>query len=152
MNRLIELLEESAELYKGFLELEYKKYDTVIKNDIEALDDIVSKEQAYYLKVRGIEQKREKLLESMGYKGKTLKEITEVCDENDKDMLNKEYDELLKIITDVKKISSLCRTLIEVRMHRIDKTMEQLGEKNNTYSNNQSSPGKSKSFILSKKI
>lgn len=152
MNRLIELLEESAELYKGFLELEYKKYDTVIKNDIEALDDIVSKEQAYYLKVRGIEQKREKLLDSMGYKGKTLKEITEVCDEIDSNMLNKEYDELIKIITEVKKISSLCRTLIEVRMHRIDKTMEQLGEKNNTYSNNQSLPGKAKSFILSKKI
>lgn len=152
MNRLIELLEESAELYKNFLELEYKKYDTVVKNDIEALDDIVAKEQVYYLKIRGLEQKREKLLDSMGYKGKTLKEIADACGETDKNILNQEHDELNKIIAEVKKISSLCRTLIEVRMRRIDKAMEQLGEKDNVYSNNQSSPGKAKSLILSKKI
>lgn len=152
MNRLIELLEESAELYKNFLELEYKKYDTVVKNDIEALDDIVAKEQVYYLKIRGLEQKREKLLDSMGYKGKTLKEIADTCGETDKNILNQEHDELNKIIAEVKKISSLCRTLIEVRMRRIDKAMEQLGEKDNVYSNNQSSPGKAKSLILSKKI
>ncbi len=151
MNRLIDLLEENADLYKNFLELEYKKYDTVIKNDIDTLNDIVADEQVYYLKIRGMEQKREKLLVSLGYKDKTLKEIISVYNDDEKYMLNEKYNELSKLITEVKKISSLCKTLIEVRMNRIEKAMAQLGEIENTYSNKQSNK-KAKSLILSKKI
>lgn len=151
MDKLLEILEESSELYKNFLELEYKKYDTVIKNDIETLDGIVSKEQVFYLKMRGIEQKREKVLCAMGYENKSLKEIIKANYEFDNSKLNDKYEELCRIIADVKKISSLCKTLIEVRMHRIDKVMKQLGEEKNTYSNNQST-NNAKSLMLSKRI
>jgi len=153
MYRLIELLEESAGLYKKFLELEYKKYDAVIKNDIETLDDIVCKEQAFYLKMRGIEQNREKIIDSMGYKNKSLKEIIE-ADKKDNLELKEIYEELSKLIAEVKKISSLCKSLIEVRMHKIDKALQQLGEKENIeniYSNDKSKV-KAKSLILSRKI
>ena len=151
MDKLLEILEESAELYKNFLELEYKKYDTVIKNDIDTLDDIVSKEQVFYLQMRGNEQKREKVIGNMGYKDMSLKEIIQANDKADTRNLNDKYEELCKLIIDVKKISSLCKTLIEVRMHRIDKVMKQLGEEENTYSNKQV-VGKTKSLILSKRI
>ncbi|WMJ78586.1 MULTISPECIES: flagellar protein FlgN [unclassified Sedimentibacter] len=151
MDVLIKLLEESSNLYKNFLELEYKKYDTVIKNDIETLDDIVSKEQAYYLKIRGIEQKREKLLDSMGYKNMTLKEVIEAADDKKAAMLKEKYEEFAKIIAEVKKISDLCKTIIKVRMHRIDRAIKQLGEKENTYTV-QESKNKTKSLLLSKKI
>lgn len=151
MDKLLEILEESAELYKNFLELEYKKYDTVIKNDIDTLDDIVSKEQVFYLQMRGNEQKREKVIGDMGYKDMSLKEIIQANDKADTRNLNDKYEELCKLIIDVKKISSLCKTLIEVRMHRIDKVMKQLGEEENTYSNKQV-VGKTKSLILSKRI
>ena len=70
---MIDILNESADLYKSFLELEYEKHDAIIKNDIELLEDIVSKEQVYYMKMRGLDQKREKLIDSMGFKGMTLK-------------------------------------------------------------------------------
>lgn len=151
MEKLIDILNESADLYKNFLELEYKKYDTIIKNDMEELDNIVSKEQVFYLKMRGLEQKREKLMDSMGMKGKTLKEVIE--SENDyKDALTKEYNELKDIISEVKRISSLCKTLIEVRMRHIDKAKKQLGETENTYSNKDNMNGNSKSLIISRKI
>ena len=151
MDKLLEILEESAELYKNFLELEYKKYDTVIKNDIDTLDDIVSKEQVFYLQMRGNEQKREKVICDMGYKDMSLKEIIQANNKADTCNLNDKYEDLCKLITDVKKISNLCKTLLEVRMHRIDKVMKQLGEEENTYSNKQVS-GKAKSLILSKRI
>ncbi len=151
MDVLIELLEESSNLYKNFLELEYKKYDTVIKNDVETLDDIVSKEQAYYLKIRGIDQKREKLLDSMGYKNMTLKEVIEAADDKKTVILKEKYEEFAKIIAEVKKISDLCKTIIKVRMHRIDRAIKQLGENENTYTV-QESKNKTKSLLLSKKI
>lgn len=151
MEKLIDILKESADLYKNFLELEYKKYDTIIKNDIDALDDIVSKEQAFYMQMRGLEQKREKLIDSMGMNGKTLKEIidSEVSDKNE---LLGEYEELKGIISEVKKINSLSKTLIEVRLRRIDKAKSQLGETENTYTYKEIKNGNAKSLILSKKI
>lgn len=151
MNRLIELLDESAKLYENFLELEYKKYDVVIKNDIEVLEEIVAQEQAYYMKMRGNEQKREQLLNSMGHKGKTLKEIIDAVEGNENNLLKEKYEEFSKLIADVKKISSLCKTIIDVRMHRINNALEQLGEKENTYSVTESK-GNSKSLLLSRKI
>jgi len=145
------MLKESAELYKDFLELEYKKYDAVIKDDIVILDDIVAKEQVFYLKMRGLEKKREKLIEEMGMKDKTLKQIIELSDEEQKLMLTEAYDELHKLIFDVKKTSNLCKTVIEVRLHRIHNAMSQMGEKENTYSSGEGR-NNPKSLILSKKI
>lgn len=150
--KLIDILEESAVLYKGFLELENKKYDAVMKNDIEVIDDIVAKEQVYYLKMKGIDQKREKLIESMGCKGMTLKEIINSLEVTDKNELNDKYYELSRLILEVKKTTDLCKSLIEVRMHGIDKALVQLGEKDNTYSNTENKNNSGKSLILSKKI
>ena len=151
MEKLIEILEESSDLYKKFLELEYQKYDVVLKNDIETLDDIVSKEQVFYLKMRGLEQKREKLMDSMGMKNKTLKEIIDSADDN-KTVLHEKYNDLNSLISEVKKISSMCKTLIEVRLHRIDNVMAELGEKENTYTRSDVKNSNAKSLLLSKKI
>ncbi|HAQ41612.1 MAG TPA: hypothetical protein DCM73_12805 [Clostridiales bacterium] len=152
MNTLYNLLKENAQLYGNFLELEHKKYDAVIKADIKALDEIVAKEQAYYLKMRGAEQKREQLSEVMGFGDKTLKEIIELSDDEEKPLLSDAYNELNELITEVKKINGMCKTLIEVRLHRVDKAMSQLGEKENTYTDIEHKPGKAKSLIISKKI
>lgn len=148
MNTLYELLKENAELYKIFLDLEYKKYDAVIKNDIKLLDNIVSKEQAHYLKMRGIEQKREKLMDSLGMSDKTLKEI---IGSSECDILEKQYEELSNTITELKKINSLLKTVIEVRLNRIEKAMISLGEKENTYSNGKNK-NTQKSLLISHKI
>lgn len=152
MNSLHDLLKESAQLYGNFLDLEYKKYDAVIKADTAALDDAVSKEQAYYLKMRGTEQKRERLIETMGFKDKTLREIIELSDDKQKQPLSDAYNELNKLITEVKKINSLCRTLIEVRLHRVDNALRLLGEKGNTYGGREYRDSGVKSMIISKKI
>ena len=115
MNSLYSMLKKSTQLYSSLLELEHEKYDAVIKADIETLDDIVSKEQAYYMKMRGDEQKREKLLESMGFSGKTLREIIDVSQGEEKVRLNDVFNELNDLLKEVKKINGMCRTLIEVR-------------------------------------
>lgn len=152
MKILCEILMESTELYNNFLELEYKKYETIIKDDTINLDDIVAKEQVFYLKMRGIEQKRIKHIEQMGMKNKTLKEIIELSDVENKTMLKEAYDELFKLIAEVKKISNLCNTVIEVRLRRIDRATSQLGQNEKTYSKEDVKNNNSKSFLLSKKI
>lgn len=152
MNTLYTVLNESAQIYREFLELEYKKYDAILKADIETLDDLVSKEQAFYLKIRGLEQKREHIIETLGFEDKTLKEIIEISNNEQKQILLDIYNELNKLITEVKKINNLSKTLIEVRLHRVDKAMAQLGEKQNTYVRNEHKNSNVKSLMISKKF
>lgn len=152
MNTLYTVLNESTQIYREFLELEYKKYDAILKADIETLDDLVSKEQVFYLKIRGLEQKREHLIETLGFKDKTLKEIIEISNNEQKQILLDIYNELNKLITEVKKINNLSKTLIEVRLHRVDKAMAQLGEKQNIYVRNEHKNSNVKSLMISKKF
>lgn len=144
MDILYNLLKENIELYNNFLELENEKYEAALKDDISTMDDIVSKEQAYYLQMRGLENKRDKVLKDLGFNDKTLKEIIELSENEQKLKLTEMYDELNRLIKELKKIKTLCKNIFEVRIHRVDRVMKQLGEKENAYS--------SKSLILSKKI
>lgn len=151
MDTLYELLKENIQIYKLFLELEYNKYDAVIKNDIISLDDIVSKEEVYFLKMKVIENKREKHLNSLGLRGKTLKEIIDFSEHKYKIILQKQFEELNNTIMELQKINSLSKTVVEVRLRRIDKELINLGEKENTYSNNKSKNTK-EGILISQKI
>ncbi|MDD4088784.1 MAG: flagellar protein FlgN [Tissierellia bacterium] len=138
MNTLYELLKENNEIYKMFLEQEYDKYEAVIKNDVISLDNIVSQEEVYYLQMKGIEHKREKLISSLGLSGKTLKEIIDAAENEFKTNLKEEFEELNSTIKELKKINDLLKTVIEVRLRKINKEMSNLGEKENTFNNNKS--------------
>ena len=151
MNNLYELLKENNEVYKMFLELEYDKYKAVIKNDVISLDNIVSQEEVYYLQMRGIEHKREKLLNSLGLSGKTLNEIIDAADDEFKTNLQEQFEELNNTIKEVKKINELLKTIIEVRLRRINKGLSNLGEKENTYSNDKSKNA-TEGLLISQKI
>ena len=151
MNTLCELLKENTEIYKMFLELEYDKYKAVIKNDVISLDNIVSQEEVYYLQMRGIEHKREKLLNSLGLSGKTLNEIIDAADDEFKTNLQEQFEELNNTIKEVKKINELLKTIIEVRLRRINKGLSNLGENENTYSNDKSK-NSTEGLLISQKI
>lgn len=151
MNTLCELLKENNEIYKMFLELEYDKYEAVIKNDVISLDNIVSQEEVYYLQMKGIEHKREKLLNSLGLSGKTLKEIIDAAENEFKTNLQEEFEELNNTIKELKKINELLKTIIEVRLRRINKGLSNLGEKENTYSNDKSKNA-TEGLLISQKI
>lgn len=150
MDALYTILEESLELYESFIKVEYDKYDAVIKDDIKKIDEIISKEQVFYLKAKGLEQKREKITNSMNIKDKTLREIIEMDDEEDNSKLKLVYDRLFKVLEDFKIISSECKTLIEVRLHKIE--ILQGKQNDNTYFSGESQKNNLKSHIVSKRI
>ena len=131
MDSLYQLLKEYTEIYKMFLELEYDKYEAVIEDDVIALDNIVSQEEVYYLQMKGIEHKREKLLNSLELSGKTLKEIIDAAENESKIKLQEQFEEL-------NKINDLLKIVIEVRLRRINNKMNNLGEKENIYTNDKS--------------
>ena len=151
MDSLYQLLKEYTEIYKMFLELEYDKYEAVIEDDVIALDNIVSQEEVYYLQMKGIEHKREKLLNSLELSGKTLKEIIDVAENESKIKLQEQFEELNNTIKELNKINDLLKTVIEVRLRRINKEMNNLGKKENTYTND-NSKNVTEGLLISHKI
>jgi hypothetical protein len=151
MDSLYQLLKEYTEIYKMFLELEYDKHEAVIKDDVIALDNIVSQEEVYYLQMKGIEHKRERLLNSLDLSGKTLKEIIDAAENESKINLQEQFEELNNTIKELNKINDLLKTVIEVRLRRINKEMNNLGEKENTYTND-NSKNVTEGLLISHKI
>ncbi len=129
MKILSELIRENADIYKAFLELEYNKYKAVIEDDLITLDTVVYQEEVFYMKMKGIEQKRQKHIQSLGFKDETLEEIIGNTESEYKIILQEQFDELNSTINELKKINNLLKTVIEVRLRRIDKEVTNLGEK-----------------------
>ena len=152
MDALYELLEESAELYESLLITEREKYDAAIKNDIIKLDEVTSKEQVFYLKIKGLEQRRNKLVQDMNLEDKKFKEIIEIADKVQRPKLNVVYERLYKALIDVKQINKQCKIVIDVRLHRIDAVMSGLGRNENIYKPNDNQNHSNKSIMISKKI
>jgi predicted mannosyl-3-phosphoglycerate phosphatase (HAD superfamily) len=88
--------------------------------------------------MKGIEHKREKLLNSLELSGKTLKEIIDVAENESKIKLQEQFEELNNTIKELNKINDLLKTVIEVRLRRINNKMNNLGEKENIYTNDKS--------------
>ena len=114
MDSLYQLLKEYTEIYKMLLELEYDKYEAVIKDDVITLDNIVSQEEVCYLQMKGIEHKRERLLNSLDLSGKTLKEIIDAAENESKINLQEQFEELNNTIKDIVKIQKEKENLLNI--------------------------------------
>lgn len=144
INALCMLLKENAEILENTIKIEYEKHEAIINDDINILDSIVEKEQVFYLEMKGIEQKRIKLVDSMGMKDKKMSQIISSAHGEDREKLQDIYDRLLKALNDFQKISQECRTLIEIKLHKINDSLNKLGYKENKDT--------LKNFMLSEKI
>jgi len=150
---LSNILKETAEMYEGFIRLEYDKYDAVITDNTARLDEIISIEQAFFLKMRGLEQKRQKITKDMNMQDKTLKQILELAQHEEKAKLKVEHERLLKALNDFKKINSECKSLIEVKLHKINSCIEKKESLGSTYTNNDNKINNgNKNYFISRKI
>lgn len=126
---LYKILAENLKLYEDFVKIEYEKYASIANDDIKKLDEIIEKEQVNYLKAKVLEQKRIKITEGMGMKDKSMKEIIAACQDGCKSEIQPLYEKLFKTLEEFKKVNGECKTLLEVKLHRIDKLKNKQGEK-----------------------
>ena len=81
---LTKILEEITSLLNQYLPLEEEKLKAIQENKVGFVEDSMKKEQALILKMRGLDGKREELLKKAGCTGKTMREILEELEENEK--------------------------------------------------------------------
>ena len=68
-------IEQLAHTIEGIARLEEEKAETASLGYHDRMDGILKREQVYILKLRGLEQKRLRLAEAMGWKGLTFRQI-----------------------------------------------------------------------------
>ncbi len=127
---LSRLLNEQLDLYRDFLSVQDEKHETIIRDDLKGLEEISVKEQIFMLKSRGLEQKREELLKKHGYSGKTLLEIVNFSEGEDKEKLLKLHKELLDILETTKEKNNRCQNLARVRIQRAQAVIDRLDQEN----------------------
>ena len=153
-NEFALFLEGYLNFYKGFLEIEQKKYESIVKNDIKSLDNYVIAEQALLLKSRGLEVQRDRLMAQNGNETVSLKEFIPMLDESCYEKVSATYAELSDSLLDLKDINSRSNSLTELRLHKISnqiKRLEKQPELQKAYNNSAKTDIRSMN-IISKKI
>lgn len=127
--QFVGIIQELIQLFQHLIEVEEGKVEVVRKNQVIALEECMNQEQAAILKLRGLEQKREQLLESMGYGGFTFRRILEECPSAQKDILSPLFQELEKNIASFKEVNDNGKELLQLNLHKIETAMKGKPEK-----------------------
>ncbi len=125
---LYNILEEQLHLYEEFMKIEEEKYNVILADNVSRLDEIVAEEQVFFLKSRGLDQKREHALKDLGLTGKNLKEVIESIDNSSKDRFSDMHKKIFNILHTFKEKNNQCQDLVQIRLHRAQTMINMLDE------------------------
>ncbi len=149
---LYDMLNNYLSFYKEFLEFENQKLKDVADNKIKSIDEHVKNEEVFLLKCRGFEVKREAFLKEIGMDGKTMQEVIDSATDDMKEKLSSSFQELSETILDLQEINKRCNTMIELRLHNIQKTLGQLEENRQNLKKKSNKGEKKFSDFISRKV
>ncbi|MCI8581841.1 MAG: flagellar protein FlgN [Dorea sp.] len=130
----IKILEEFIDFFDNLIPIEQEKLDAAIKNRVSFVEECMHKEQAAVLRLRGLEQKREKEQEHLGMKDYTFRQILEKVPEDIHSALKPLFDRLSEQVTQFQSISESAKDMIEVNLHVIQSSLAEKAPGRETYS------------------
>ena len=149
----LSFLDRYLSFYRDFLALEKEKYDDIAKGRIDRMDGHVKKEEAFLLRSRGLEQERDRLAARAGNSRVTFRELIPQFGPL-QGQAQQIYDELSRVLLDLKEMNIRCNYLTQLRLHRIQsgiKKMENQPELQKQY-NEKAREGQDRKGFLSKKV
>ena len=128
-----ELLRQFIELFDRMLPLEQSKLEVVSRNQVALLEDIIKKEQAEIMALRGLDQRRERMQEELGWKDLTFQEILRRLPEEERPDMKQLFDELAARVTQFQSVTESSKTIMEVNLHAINQMVARQGGGTKTY-------------------
>ena len=123
-------LDKLADTLEKLTELEREKTHAVSAGDLEAVDACMKKEQVFSLNLRGLDQKREKLLSQMGLTGSTLSQLES---QSPPELLlesRKTAEKLRQRYQVFQSASEVARNALECNLHEIEKLQKEMEARN----------------------
>ena len=90
----ISLIHDFIDLFRSLTTVEQQKLDAAVANDISILEDCMKKEQAFVLRLRGLEQQRDTLQRKLKMKDLKFREILSRVPDEVKEELTPLFQEL----------------------------------------------------------
>lgn len=145
-SNFIKIIEEFIDFFDNLIPIEQEKLEAAIKNRVSFVEECMHKEQAAVLRLRGLEQKREREQENLGMKDYTFRQILEKVPAEVSSVLKPLFDRMSEQVTQFQSISDSAKDIIEVNLHVIQSSLAEQtpgretysasGKKNNTENHN----------------
>lgn len=116
-------LEELSGLLERMSETARRKLMAARVGDLEALDQCMKQEQAYSMTLRGMDQKRDKMLEAMGLTGVTLSRLAEFYPEELQMQASRVAERAMNRYEEYISAADAARTTMECALRDIDRMM-----------------------------
>lgn len=128
-----QLIQQFIALFDRMIPLEQSKLEVVSQNQVTRLEDIIKKEQAEIMALRGLEQKREKLQAELGWKDLTFQEILEHLPKEQQMEMKQLFDDLAGRVKSFQNITESSKTLMEINLHAINQMIARQAGGTQTY-------------------
>ena len=130
------IIGDMTALFDELADFENKKLDAIAANDVAQLDKYMKEEQVYLLKMKGLEQRREKFQNRLGAPGLTFSGLIGKFGEPERDILTPLYDELASKTTEVRDAVSCTKRYIDLHLNSISALLEKLEGNTAVYGKN----------------
>ncbi|UCD17757.1 MAG: flagellar protein FlgN [Candidatus Zixiibacteriota bacterium] len=129
---LIEVLEREASLFETFLELLEKQQQALVRNDLDAINELTEKQREKTLESTALSRRREDLVKELSSDGNTAGDLTiskliQTVSSGRAMQLARHRDNILELHEKIMTVRSQNNMLINRSRENIVKTMELLG-------------------------
>ena len=123
----LSLLQDLNGRLEQLAQLAQQKADAARQDDLIALDEVLKQEQAMSLTLRGLEQRRAKLVKELGLENTSLADLPEKCPPELEQEARKTAQELRSNYKIYRSCADMARTTLELTLHQIDKIVAAAG-------------------------
>ncbi|MBC5744634.1 flagellar export chaperone FlgN [Lachnospiraceae bacterium MD308] len=131
MDEFKNVIEQLIGLFKQLTKIEQVKLNAVAGKHVGTVEDCVTQQQALLLKLRGLEQARERAQKKAGYEGLQFRQILESVSDNEREELFPLFDGLSREIQMFREVNESSNEILRTHLHSIDKTLRK--KTGNTY-------------------
>ena len=127
------VITDMLKLFEELIDFENKKLDAIAANEVAVLDQYMNSEQVYLMKMRGIENRREKVQTQLGVPDLTFREIIEKFQDSEKEPLNTLYEQLSSKTVELKDSIAATKRYIVLHLNAVTTLLERFEGNNTTY-------------------
>ena len=121
------LLDELSASLDRLSQLARQKTQAVKKDDLMGLDEALKQEQAMTLNLRGLEQKRLKIMAQLGLEGSSLSDLAGRYPASMEIQARQTAEKLLRSYQEYRCAAEVARNTLELNLHEIEKIIEASG-------------------------
>lgn len=123
----LDLLKELSGCLDRLSALAQEKADAVRQDDLTALGDVLKQEQVVALSLRGLEQRRVKLLSALGLDGVPLTQLHSHVPPELEDEARQAAEAARRSYRDYRGYADMARNTLELNLHQIEKVITASG-------------------------